>query len=158
MLLLSLSMQMKESDPQYVHCLRPQGHHVPDGMRFCIHCGLVLHKRPKPLGSNGTRPIDARGVRYISRSLSVLCAAQDNCCYFCEKKFGKDRKPSREHLMPKSRGGGNGPDNVVAACTTCNHSKGDMTEAEYAASTKSPKVFRDRYARQRSEGSDTLPA
>lgn len=35
-----------------------------------------------------------------------------------------------DHLLPRSRGGGNTWHNLVAACETCNGAKGDRTPAE----------------------------
>jgi hypothetical protein len=40
---------------------------------------------------------------------------------------------SWDHVMPWSRGGGDGPDNRVPACTSCNSSKGDDTPEEWWA-------------------------
>lgn len=37
---------------------------------------------------------------------------------------------TREHKIPKSRGGGDGV-NVVWACYQCNETKGNMTDAEF---------------------------
>jgi HNH endonuclease len=38
--------------------------------------------------------------------------------------------PSRDHAIPKSRGGGEG-DNVIWCCHQCNQTKGQMTEQEF---------------------------
>ena len=37
---------------------------------------------------------------------------------------------TRDHVLPLSRGGGNTWDNVVAACSPCNHRKGSRTPEE----------------------------
>ena len=47
----------------------------------------------------------------------------DNVCHWCGLGFsGSDPKlrRSREHLIPRSEGGGGLPDNIVAAHTICN--------------------------------------
>jgi 5-methylcytosine-specific restriction endonuclease McrA len=36
-----------------------------------------------------------------------------------------------DHMTPLSRGGSNGPDNIVCACPSCNLSKGNKTAAEF---------------------------
>ena len=50
-------------------------------------------------------------------------------CQYCGEK-----KPAGEltldHILPRSRGGGNSPVNVVTACVSCNNRKGDRTPAE----------------------------
>jgi 5-methylcytosine-specific restriction endonuclease McrA len=40
---------------------------------------------------------------------------------------------SLDHLMPRSRGGGNSDANLVTACFPCNVEKGDRTIAEWLA-------------------------
>lgn len=48
-------------------------------------------------------------------------------CCFC----GKDNVPLEiEHVIPRSRGGGNGWDNLVLACVPCNKHKGNRTPEE----------------------------
>ena len=39
--------------------------------------------------------------------------------------------PTTDHRTPKSRGGGDGIDNIVLACNACNAQKGARTEDEY---------------------------
>lgn len=40
-------------------------------------------------------------------------------------------RPTKEHLIPKCRGGLSVLSNIALACERCNHVKGDMTEHEY---------------------------
>ena len=50
-------------------------------------------------------------------------------CQYC----GKSQSPSDltlDHVLPRSRGGKNTWENVVAACKPCNHRKGNRTPAE----------------------------
>jgi 5-methylcytosine-specific restriction endonuclease McrA len=58
-------------------------------------------------------------------------------CAYCgreTKKGGTKRPnfshPTRDHVIPKSRGG-RGDHNIVLACMECNCDKGDMTVDEY---------------------------
>ncbi len=44
-----------------------------------------------------------------------------NQCIYC----GATEQLSYDHLLPRSRGGPDTPDNVVMACRTCNSAKGD---------------------------------
>jgi len=47
-------------------------------------------------------------------------------CQYCGKKFPKDDL-QKEHVIPKSQGGGNDWDNIVSACHPCNSKKRDRT-------------------------------
>jgi len=53
---------------------------------------------------------------------------QSNFCIYC----GMDAD-TIDHLIPKSRGGSNMPDNLAPACRFCNLEKGNMTYGEYVA-------------------------
>lgn len=50
-------------------------------------------------------------------------------CYYCGKKVGKNYHV--DHVVPLSRGGSNGPDNLVIACPSCNISKRDKLPHEW---------------------------
>jgi 5-methylcytosine-specific restriction endonuclease McrA len=62
-------------------------------------------------------------------------------CYYCnrcvvKKKQGNnghhfDNESTRDHLIPKHRGGLNMPNNIVRCCNPCNMDKGMLTLAEY---------------------------
>lgn len=62
-------------------------------------------------------------------------------CYYCCNpltpsyiKRGSIRPPTastRDHLVPKCRGGSYIPDNIVQACAGCNEEKGQLTSEEY---------------------------
>lgn len=47
-------------------------------------------------------------------------------CIYC----GADSQ-TLDHMIPKSRGGGDGPENRVEACYGCDNEKGNMTYDEY---------------------------
>lgn len=50
-------------------------------------------------------------------------------CYWCQLAPSS----GRDHLIPKSRGGSNEPENLVPACVVCNSTKGTRTPSEYGA-------------------------
>jgi hypothetical protein len=50
-----------------------------------------------------------------------------NACVYC----GSTGELSYDHLMPRSRGGPDTPENVVLACRACNSSKGDKGVYEW---------------------------
>jgi len=52
-----------------------------------------------------------------------------NVCQYCGRKFPSSEL-SLDHVMPKSRGGGDTWENLVCACTECNARKAAKTPAE----------------------------
>jgi len=52
-----------------------------------------------------------------------------NLCLYCGDEH-PDRELTRDHVVPRSRGGSDQWDNVVAACRRCNHRKGDRLPHE----------------------------
>ena|SRR5215510_6241989 len=61
-------------------------------------------------------------------------------CYYCHRTFvvgvpykRHELSPTKDHLIPKSRGGKTNRSNVKLACNGCNQKKGNMTEQEFYA-------------------------
>lgn len=50
-------------------------------------------------------------------------------CEYCGEPFAN----TADHILPRSRGGGNEPENLAPACKTCNEQKLDFTPAEWEA-------------------------
>lgn len=63
------------------------------------------------------------GLHYTSDDVIGLLREQDNLCCYCGGSI-LDRY-TIEHVVPLSRGGGNGADNIALACPSCNSSKGN---------------------------------
>lgn len=55
--------------------------------------------------------------------------AQKGRCYYCQAKVGDNYHV--DHVIPLSRGGSNGPENIVVACVSCNTSKRDKLPHEW---------------------------
>lgn len=53
----------------------------------------------------------------------LLFRRDRNICMYCGNSF-RDRELTRDHIIPKSRGGRDRWTNVVSACKRCNHRKG----------------------------------
>lgn len=62
----------------------------------------------------------------------VQYGRQRGRCYYCNCKVGK--KYDVDHVVPLSRGGSNGPENIVIACPSCNRSKSDKLPHEWDGS------------------------
>lgn len=60
------------------------------------------------------------GIHHTAADVALCTTAQDSCCFYCGFPMGR---PTTDHVMPLSRGGGNGPDNIVVSCPACNFSK-----------------------------------
>lgn len=86
-------------------------------------------------------PVVIRLVRYIEvprrfrRQVTntFLFARDEYTCQYCGRhrsNLGYRESLTRDHVVPKSRGGGNGWTNVVAACSRCNLEKGDRLPRE----------------------------
>jgi len=81
-------------------------------------------------------PRDADG----RRRRKVLVRRVGKRCYYCDVVTDPVWTPrehplhtQRDHLIPVSRGGSDGIDNVVVSCRACNTEKGTMTVDEYQA-------------------------
>jgi 5-methylcytosine-specific restriction endonuclease McrA len=60
---------------------------------------------------------------------SMLFSRDDYLCLYCGGKFDR-RDLSRDHVMPRSRGGEDTWENCVTACKRCNQRKADRTPEE----------------------------
>lgn len=87
------------------------------------------HVAPCPL--RGSRP--AYRYRKPGNGLHGLVPAsvfltlwelQDGCCYLCAKPFVEDDWATRDHVVPRSKGGEDGG-NTLLACGACNTWKAD---------------------------------
>ena len=73
---------------------------------------------------NVVRNFYRRSVTFGKRNVFI----RDNyTCVYCGVKM---RKPTLDHIIPKSRGGKSTFDNVVTCCPSCNTKKNDRTPSE----------------------------
>ena len=70
-----------------------------------------------------------------NKKLIALIEGQGGRCYFCGKILPYEWA-TIDHLIPKSRGGSNELENLVAACHQCNHAKANRTLKEYRVFVK----------------------
>ena len=66
----------------------------------------------------------------VSLSNRTLFGRDRNLCAYCGKQFTNFHHLSRDHILPKCKGGKNEWMNVVTACRECNSYKGSKTLKE----------------------------
>ena len=66
----------------------------------------------------------------VALSNKTLFGRDRHVCAYCGQHIANYHELSRDHIMPKSRGGENTWMNVVTACRTCNSKKGSKTLRE----------------------------
>jgi len=113
---------------------------------------LVLDNKAEIIESDGDRafrsetesypfPTVIRLIRYVhvprrfrrQVTNTFLFARDDYSCQYCGKHRSQlkgRRYLTRDHILPRSRGGGNTWDNVVTACSPCNNRKADRLPQE----------------------------
>ena len=67
---------------------------------------------------------------HTAADIKAQHAAQKARCYWCKEKVG-DRYQV-DHVIPLSKGGSDGRENIVIACPPCNRSKSDKMPEEWA--------------------------
>jgi len=98
--------------------------------------GKIAHKRydQSPLGKiSRARRKSRRRIQELNtrNDLTLLqwdqiLRTQRNKCNHCGVNFGS-KLPTKDHIIPVSRGGGLTKNNVQALCGSCNSSKGNKT-------------------------------
>lgn len=64
-------------------------------------------------------------VARFRRQIFLIAEEQSWRCHWCGWRL-TELTVTRDHLIPRSRGGSNRRDNIVASCAGCNGAKGDM--------------------------------
>lgn len=89
------------------------------------------------------------------KPLQVLYERDNGICWRCGEWFPIEQT-TRDHVVPKSMGGGNGFHNLKLCCRPCNESKGDTLdddsvmlalEQNYRKPPKLPKKYTVNYKR-----------
>lgn len=66
---------------------------------------------------------------------TILSRQQNNKCIWCECEMTHERNHSNsttiEHMIPRSLGGADDPENYAVACSRCNHKRGIMTISSF---------------------------
>lgn len=98
---------------------------VEQALKLAIKMAKFGPSLKQPDGQNVKRLKSQKVVR-LRRALF----AASNLCYWCSKELSLHKTPGQEqatldHIIPISRGGSNGQDNQVLACTECNQRRGN---------------------------------
>ena len=68
----------------------------------------------------------------LKRTQENFFLPNDRCCY-CNRPFDKKNKATKEHILPKSKGGDNTLKNLMPCCFECNNIRSDLTYKEFKA-------------------------
>lgn len=75
------------------------------------------------------RTIERNAGIHTAKDIQRQYKTQKGKCYYCGVKVGDTYHV--DHVVPLSRGGSNGPENLVIACPTCNMSKHNKLPHEW---------------------------
>lgn len=107
-------------------CVHSQGHELIEaspGSTFCVHCGLAVQRpayRPSPSRRARKR---ANQDSKSTRQIKALVELYGDLCFFCRRPFVEQALRTRDHLVPRSRGGTDDLENLRLACRECNTRK-----------------------------------
>lgn len=94
------------------------------------------------MGRNRNRRALKKGSvgQHTAADVRAQMESQEGRCFYCRHPldFGRPRAVHVDHFIPLTRGGGNGPDNIVVACQTCNSSKVDKLPWDWMPGRFSP--------------------
>lgn len=71
------------------------------------------------------------GGNYTAADVRRIYAIQEGRCYWCKSNV-PEKAYHADHRVPLSRGGSNGPENIVVSCPSCNLRKGAKMPEEFA--------------------------
>jgi len=66
----------------------------------------------------------------LMRQRKRVYQRENECCFYCNK-WMRFEDSTRDHIIPKSRGGMNLYENVVLSCAPCNSERGDMPAEDF---------------------------
>jgi 5-methylcytosine-specific restriction protein A len=106
--------------------------------RLCSHPGCTIfakhsHKTAyeERRGSSTKR---GYGSRWQKRRKIALSSPDGAICVFHWEELGQVvPATTRDHIVPKAKGGSDDDSNLQSACATCNSAKGDRDDAEFRA-------------------------
>lgn len=122
--------------PSALYKRRSSGH--PDDSLLCVECGLPVG-RSRFSAKSEPRHTECQGKYSIPRATRLAVYERDGLvCHLCGAECDPtagvydDQYPTLDHLIPRSRGGGHGPENLATAHRICNIKRGDRPLKEVA--------------------------
>ena len=103
-------------------------------MGSLFHHGYVTHRTDIPRRIDVDVPVPYRQNKHI------LFGQQDGRCGGCKTEF-PFKLFEVDHVIPRSRGGTNHPDNLQLLCSHCNRVKGDKDQAHLMARLKEMSII-----------------
>lgn len=79
---------------------------------------------------NRRAQIKGNGGTHTAEDVQAQYDRQKGRCYWCDIRVGDDYHV--DHVVPISKGGSNGPENLVVTCPPCNRSKNDKHPMDFA--------------------------
>jgi hypothetical protein len=77
-------------------------------------------------------PLSRRGEPTSSAQRLVVVLDRDgDRCVWCSRAFSDLVRPTREHVVPRVKGGPSIPENEVAACARCNRERGHASPVQW---------------------------
>lgn len=99
-----------------------------------VHEYQRQHPEAKRVAANRRRArTNGSSGRHSAQDLRDIYAQQEGRCYYCAVGPISRRAGHFDHVVPLSRGGSNGPENIVFACEPCNRAKHTRTLEEFLA-------------------------
>lgn len=94
----------------------------------------------------GSQGFDPKRVRYVPgtgpkkpkapkgaspKPVAVDPAPRRRRCPFCHQGYSTTNPPTRDHIVPRSKGGTGASSNLLTVCQLCNRARGDAPWDEY---------------------------
>lgn len=74
-----------------------------------------------------------QGMNWIRPDLRLALYMRDGfCCLWCGRGIEDGIRLSLDHIQPASKGGSDGPHNLVTACTRCNNRRNEQSAGAFA--------------------------
>lgn len=90
----------------------------------------VKVETPKILGKIELPPESS--TMPMRRTQEKFFLPNDKCCY-CDRVFDKRNKATKEHIVPKSKGGNSTLKNLKPCCFECNSLRSNLNHDEFKA-------------------------
>lgn len=70
--------------------------------------------------------LNEAGGKHTRAELREILKCQENRCIYCHVEFTAELRPTKDHLLPLTKGGGDWAINIVLACHSCNSRRSNL--------------------------------